>query len=117
MQILYTQGMCYLNGTSIKTHGSLKSSNCLIDSRWVLKISGFGLSKFRAGEVTKDESEFKKYQKLLWTAPELLRLDEKDRPLYGTEKGDVYSFAIILQETVYRALPFFESMEPKGTVT
>lgn len=36
----------------------------------------------------------------LWTAPELLRMHS--RPLEGTLKGDVYSFAIICQEIVYR---------------
>ena len=44
---------------------------------------------------------------LLWTAPELLRMGV--RPLYGTQKGDVYSFAIIAQEIAYRAQPFFLS--------
>ena len=41
---------------------------------------------------------------LLWTAPELLRSDE----LFGrgTQKGDVYSFAIIMQEVILRSDPF-----------
>jgi len=46
------------------------------------------------------------YRQQIWTAPELLRM--KIKPDYGTPKGDVYSFAIVLQEIAYRAPPFFE---------
>ena len=58
------------------------------------------------------------YRDLLWTAPELLRMKHR-RPISGTQKGDVYGFAIIVQEIIYRALPFFcDSIEldPKCTL-
>ena len=44
----------------------------------------------------------------LWTAPELLRLQPNQRPARGTQKADVYSFAIIMQEIVFRASPYFQ---------
>lgn len=41
----------------------------------------------------------------LWTAPELLRLPTI--PDEGTQKGDIYSFAIIVQEIVSRQGVFY----------
>jgi len=57
--------------------------------------------------------EFEFYRDQLWTAPELLRI--KTPPVNGTQKADVYSFAIILQEIIYRATPYFIDVDdPKG---
>ena len=54
---------------------------------------------------------------MFWTAPELLR-DGVHGGENKTGKGDVYSFAIILQEIIYRAPPFHAcnetNMIPKG---
>lgn len=36
--------MIYLHGSPIKFHGRLKSSNCVVDCRFVLKITDFGLA-------------------------------------------------------------------------
>ena len=51
----------------------------------------------------------------LWTAPELLRMHNP--PPGGTQKGDVYSFAIICQEIISRNGVFYvENMDlsPQG---
>lgn len=52
---------------------------------------------------------------MLWVAPELLRMPG---PPEGTQRGDVYSFAIIVQEIVFRQGPFYlgknADMGPKG---
>lgn len=36
------QGMSYLHSSNIEVHGRLKSSNCVVDNRMVVKITDFG---------------------------------------------------------------------------
>ena len=38
--------MCHLHDSEIQVHGRLRSSNCVVDSKLVLKITDFGLSSF-----------------------------------------------------------------------
>ena len=60
---------------------------------------------------------------MLWTAPELLYKRHAGlntrKAVQGTQPGDIYSFAIILQEILYRALPYQatgeQTMVTKGT--
>lgn len=51
------RGMYYLHTSHIKSHGALKSSNCLVDSRFVLKISDFGLHFLRGNDKSDDSDE------------------------------------------------------------
>uniref|UniRef100_UPI00358E5B26 guanylyl cyclase C-like isoform X2 n=1 Tax=Myxine glutinosa TaxID=7769 RepID=UPI00358E5B26 len=135
------KGMLYLHTSKIKVHGHLKSTNCIVNRRMMVKITDFGLPFLREPTDTKrkrsrsirsdDEEEIvstkgkisshfrRRYSRgahasiesdaenelvdksQLWVAPELLRK-------YGvTQKGDVYSFGIILQEIIYRRNVFF----------
>ncbi|KAM6897101.1 guanylyl cyclase C [Xenentodon cancila] len=83
------KGMSYLHASDIQVHGRLKSTNCVVDNRMVVKITDFGCNAFLSREQD------------LWTAPEHLRKE-------GTsQKGDVYSFAIIGQEIVLRKNTFY----------
>uniref|UniRef100_A0A8C1QTV6 Guanylate cyclase n=1 Tax=Cyprinus carpio TaxID=7962 RepID=A0A8C1QTV6_CYPCA len=97
------KGMNYLHNSYIGSHGNLKSSNCVVDSRFVLKIADYGLASFRL--CCENEDSHALYAKKLWTAPELLIYDR--HPHQGTQKGDVYSFGIILQEIALRNGPFY----------
>ncbi|XP_041823045.1 atrial natriuretic peptide receptor 1 [Melanotaenia boesemani] len=88
------KGMAFLHNSVIISHGNLKSSNCVVDSRFVLKITDYGLQSLRTSTSPEDTHAY--YACKLWTAPELLRTECP--PLCGTQKGDVYSFGVILQE-------------------
>ncbi|XP_063438137.1 atrial natriuretic peptide receptor 1-like isoform X4 [Mytilus trossulus] len=99
------RGLSYLHSSDIRSHGNLKSTNCVVDGRFVLKITDFGLHAFRSKEEDTDKESYAYYQSLLWTAPELLRMH--NRPPEGTSRCDVYSFAVICQEIVYRNGVFY----------
>ncbi|XP_063745159.1 atrial natriuretic peptide receptor 2 isoform X1 [Eleginops maclovinus] len=112
------KGMNYLHNSYIGCHGNLKSSNCVVDSRFVLKITDYGLASFRSScENDDSHALYASFPEKLWTAPELLIYDR--HPPEGTQKGDVYSFGIILQEIALRNGPFYvEGMDlsPKEIV-
>ncbi|XP_053331330.1 atrial natriuretic peptide receptor 1 [Spea bombifrons] len=97
------KGMLFLHNSVIVSHGSLKSSNCVVDSRFVLKITDYGLASFRCALDSEDSHAY--FAKKLWTAPELLRMENS--PAQGSQKGDVYSFGIILQEIAMRNGVFY----------
>ncbi|KAK2143904.1 hypothetical protein LSH36_801g03048 [Paralvinella palmiformis] len=109
------QGMAYLHSSDIRSHGNMKSSNCVVDSRFVLKITDFGLHSLRHNEELQEEDTYVYYRAKLWTAPELMRMHSP--PPEGTQKSDVYSFSIICQEIVYRNGPFYVAtmdLSPQG---
>ncbi|KAL5019919.1 hypothetical protein ScPMuIL_002811 [Solemya velum] len=92
------EGMAYIHNGPLSVHGRLNSSNCVIDSRFVLKITDFGLMTLRRHESTR---ETKRY--FVWVAPEHLRTDpHRD----FSQPGDVYSFSIILFEMLTRCEPY-----------
>ena len=39
------KGMLFLHGSELKYHGNLTSSNCVVDSRFTLKLADFGLAR------------------------------------------------------------------------
>ncbi|NXJ16559.1 GUC2F cyclase, partial [Odontophorus gujanensis] len=98
------KGIRYLHHRDF-AHGRLKSRNCVVDGRFVLKITDYGYNELL--EAQKCPYVQPPPEELLWTAPELLR--DPDMRRKGTFKGDIYSFAIILQEVVVRGPPYCTS--------
>uniref|UniRef100_A0A1A9W1L4 Guanylate cyclase n=1 Tax=Glossina brevipalpis TaxID=37001 RepID=A0A1A9W1L4_9MUSC len=127
------RGMRYLHSSPLRIHGTLTSRNCVVDARWVLKITDYGLPLFYETQGIQPPQRTAK--ELLWTAPELLRAMKPQptpshshqqqqqqhqhhhhhysyhhshhaRELMGTQAGDVYSFGIIMQEVVVRGEPY-----------
>lgn len=110
-------GLNYLHNSELKCHGNLKSSNCLVTSRWVLKITDFGLHNFRliASAPVHENLRHTHYRNQLWKAPELLR----NQTMLGNQKTDIYAFGIILHEIVGRHGPFGidnSSMKPEEMI-
>ncbi|TWW74848.1 retinal guanylyl cyclase 1 [Takifugu flavidus] len=95
------RGMKYLHHRDI-IHGRLKSRNCVVDGRFVLKVTDYGFNNILISQGVNMDEE--KPEDLLWTAPELLRNSSLRRR--GTFSGDIYSFSIITQEVVSRSAPF-----------
>ncbi|KAM8779846.1 guanylyl cyclase C isoform 2-T2 [Rhynchonycteris naso] len=91
ISVLYdiAKGMSYLHSSKTEVHGRLKSTNCVVDSRMVVKITDFGCNSILPP------------RKDLWTAPEHLRQASI------SQKGDVYSYGIIAQEIILRKETFY----------
>ncbi|XP_071316761.1 retinal guanylyl cyclase 1 [Trachinotus anak] len=107
------RGMKYLHNRDI-IHGRLKSRNCVVDGRFVLKVTDYGYNEILISQGIATEEE--KPEDLLWTAPELLRSSSLRRR--GTFLGDVYSFAIVMQEVISRSAPFcMLDMPPKEIIS
>lgn len=54
--------MIYLHESVVKFHGSLTTSNCLVDSRWVVKLADFGLHEFKRDAELEPADVVKKYR-------------------------------------------------------
>ncbi|CAJ0953234.1 unnamed protein product, partial [Mesorhabditis belari] len=88
-------GLAYIHKSTLQMHGRFSSHICMIDDRWQLKISGFGLTSLK--EINSEEA----YQGLLWTSPEILRGN-----VVRSKAADVYAFAIVASQIVTRKSAF-----------
>ncbi|GMT22899.1 hypothetical protein PFISCL1PPCAC_14196, partial [Pristionchus fissidentatus] len=84
-------GLDYLHSSFLQCHGNLNSSACLVDDRWQVKLSDYGLRTIRM----RDKMSKKK---MLWQSPELLRDPTAD----PSKQSDVYAFSIIASEIITR---------------
>ena len=83
----------------------------------VLQVADFGLLSIRRQTQHRDE-EHAKYQRRLWSAPEVLRQHDDvsgGATTQRTQKADVYAFGVILYEIVGRRGPYGDvELSPKG---
>eukprot|EP01135_Chromosphaera_perkinsii_P002702 Nk52_evm70s226 gene=Nk52_evmTU70s226 len=115
-------GLRALWKSEICVHGNLKSSNCLIDDRWSVKLSNFGLASLRNTEsITRSLENEHKARKLFWTAPEYLIIESRDPLVVGTvpinkrkHAGDLFSFGVIISELLNEDIPY-GGLEEKET--
>ncbi|KAK4301156.1 hypothetical protein Pmani_026672, partial [Petrolisthes manimaculis] len=87
-----------------QVHGNLKTSNCLVDSRWVVKISDFGLHQLKSGTETTSLTDASDTQRrctdLLYRAPELMR--DPSAPRQARRRG--MSIPLLLFCTRYKGV-------------
>jgi len=122
-----TRAMTFIGSSAVESHGRLKSSNCLVDARWCVKLADFGFQQLKSGQQgvspyqpvndvgqaliksTRD-AEGADYYNLLWTAPEILAtgVSHLDHVGKGTIRGDIYSMAMIMTELCNHAHPYSE---------
>ncbi|XP_068616036.1 atrial natriuretic peptide receptor 2-like [Brachionichthys hirsutus] len=88
------RGMSYLHQHKM-FHGRLHSRNCVIDDRWVCKISDYGLTAYRKADF---ETGFNCLNRI-YCAPEVLLGNSVDT----TQSADVYSYSMILVELATRS--------------
>uniref|UniRef100_A0A673LLB6 guanylate cyclase n=1 Tax=Sinocyclocheilus rhinocerous TaxID=307959 RepID=A0A673LLB6_9TELE len=93
------RGMAYLHQHKM-FHGRLHSRNCVIDDRWVCKISDYGLMAYRKEDFEDMSTNFQCQSVYrIYCAPEvLLRISTS-----FTVAADVYSYSIILVEIATRS--------------
>jgi hypothetical protein len=53
------KGLRFLHDSPIGWHGNLRSTNCLIDDRWQVKLSEYGLRFFRPHEKRETKGFFR----------------------------------------------------------
>lgn len=105
--------MIYIHNSALNFHGNLKSSNCVVTSRWMLQVTDFGLHDLRHCAENESIGEHQYYRSQFWKAPEILR----NSNIYGSQKADIYAFAIILYEVIGRKGPFGQlGYEPKEII-
>jgi serine/threonine protein kinase len=98
-RILYdaSKGLEYLHFKNI-IHGDFAARNLLINDKWRIKISDFGLSRrIESGIINKTESDI---GPIRWMPVETI----KHRIF--TNKTDIYSFGVVIYEIYSRKIPW-----------
>ncbi|XP_065906155.1 atrial natriuretic peptide receptor 2-like isoform X2 [Dysidea avara] len=105
------RGMAYLHSQGI-FHGRLKSTNCLINNRWVLKISDYGLAMLRRSQGAPPDpiKSAREAACEIYVAPEVLT----NSKLAASGPADVYSYAVLLLEIGTRIDPFSDVLNDKS---
>lgn len=111
-------GLLYLHSSQLGYHGRLKSSNCLVSARFVVKLSDYGphslYDQIDVDDTEQGQENSSYYKKRIWLAPEHMRSSSSSSSssgakMSGSMKGDIYSFGLLLYEIITNKLPFYSA--------
>ncbi|XP_029471260.1 atrial natriuretic peptide receptor 1-like [Rhinatrema bivittatum] len=91
------QGMAYLHQHKMH-HSKLKSTNCVIDDRWVCKITDYGLQSYRKEDSSEESNTYQQRLLQMYLPPEGPPVPSSE----SSHAADMYSYAIILLEIATR---------------
>jgi serine/threonine protein kinase/2',3'-cyclic-nucleotide 2'-phosphodiesterase (5'-nucleotidase family) len=110
MMFQAAKGMHFLHSSDI-VHGDFKSLNLLLDSKWNVKVSDFGLTKFKHSINKSRNLDEAVAGSVQWMSPEALNLageENHDTEINISEltRSDVYSFGVVMWEVITRKAPY-----------
>ncbi|XP_071953842.1 atrial natriuretic peptide receptor 1-like [Antedon mediterranea] len=95
------RAMTYLHQNKIY-HGRLTSSNCVVDDRWVVKVTDYGMPLTRQVEDQEFDRTYKDQVARVYLPPEVIN----GHGIVQSPTTDVYSYAVILVEIASRSEPY-----------